>query len=117
MYNSLMNRKFGIKPTEDLKLNKYTDFKQFNNLTLSNLTVSNTKITEMLNHVCMIKLCGGLGLSMGCDIVGPKSLIKVIDDLNFIDIAVNQLIYLNTKYNKPSLHIPYWQYKHPLNNN
>lgn len=103
MYNSLMNRKFGIKPTEDLKLNKYTDFKQFNNLTLSNLTVSNTKITEMLNHVCMIKLCGGLGLSMGCDIIGPKSLIKVIDSLNFIDITVNQLIYLNTKYNT---HIP-----------
>lgn len=46
MYNSLMNRKFGIKPTEDLKLNKYTDFKQFNNLTLSNLTVSNTKLPK-----------------------------------------------------------------------
>lgn len=49
-----------------------------------------------LSKLAVLKLNGGLGTTMGC--VGPKSGIKVRNDMNFIDIVVKQLKYLNRKY-------------------
>ncbi len=59
---------------------------------------------KLINKVCMIKLNGGLGTSMGC--MGPKSLLEVKDGMNFIDILIQQsklnpeipLVFMNSFY-------------------
>lgn len=43
----------------------------------------------MLEKLVVIKLNGGLGTSMGCR--GPKSVIQVRNDLNFLDLTVQQI--------------------------
>ena len=50
----------------------------------------------LLDKVCVIKLNGGLGTSMGCR--GPKSAIEVQSEYTFLDMAVSQIQYLNIKY-------------------
>ena len=50
----------------------------------------------LLDKVCVIKLNGGLGTSMGCR--GPKSAIEVKNEYTFLDMAVSQIQYLNIKY-------------------
>jgi len=54
-------------------------------------------IRAMLDKLVVIKLNGGLGTSMGCS--GPKSVIPVRSDLTFLDLTVQQIEYLNKKYN------------------
>jgi len=51
---------------------------------------------QMLDKLVVIKLNGGLGTSMGCS--GPKSVIPVRNDLTFLDLTVQQIEYLNKKY-------------------
>merc|ERR1719225_742478 len=53
-------------------------------------------IRQMLDKLVVIKLNGGLGTSMGCS--GPKSVIPVRNDLTFLDLTVQQIEYLNKKY-------------------
>jgi len=53
-------------------------------------------IRSMLDQLVVIKLNGGLGTSMGCS--GPKSVIPVRSDLTFLDLTVQQIEYLNKKY-------------------
>ncbi|KHJ80653.1 UTP--glucose-1-phosphate uridylyltransferase, partial [Oesophagostomum dentatum] len=43
---------------------------------------------DVLDRLVVIKLNGGLGTTMGCD--GPKSFVKVKEDLSFLDIARQQ---------------------------
>lgn len=43
----------------------------------------------MLEKLVVIKLNGGLGTSMGFQ--GPKSVIQVRNDLNFLDLTVQQI--------------------------
>ncbi|VDD95135.1 unnamed protein product [Enterobius vermicularis] len=50
----------------------------------------------ILNRLCVLKLNGGLGTTMGCS--GPKSLLVVRDGLTFLDIAIKQNESLNQKY-------------------
>ena len=50
----------------------------------------------MLDQLVVIKLNGGLGTSMGCS--GPKSVIPVRNDLTFLDLTVQQIEFLNKKY-------------------
>jgi UTP--glucose-1-phosphate uridylyltransferase len=49
--------------------------------------------SKLLSKLAVLKLNGGLGTTMGC--VGPKSAIKVRQNMNFIDLIVRQLEYLN----------------------
>lgn len=49
-----------------------------------------------LNKLAVLKLNGGLGTTMG--MVGPKSSLKVKGDKNFIDLIIEQLEYMNSKY-------------------
>merc|ERR1719225_307893 len=53
-------------------------------------------IRQMLDKLVVIKLNGGLGTSMGCS--GPKSVIPVRNDLTFLDLTVQQIEFLNKKY-------------------
>jgi len=53
-------------------------------------------IRSMLDQLVVIKRNGGLGTSMGCS--GPKSVIPVRSDLTFLDLTVQQIEYLNKKY-------------------
>lgn len=53
-------------------------------------------IKQMLDKLVVVKLNGGLGTTMGC--TGPKSVITVRDDCTFLDMQVQQLEYLNDKY-------------------
>ncbi|EEB15222.1 UTP--glucose-1-phosphate uridylyltransferase, putative [Pediculus humanus corporis] len=58
---------------------------------------SSDEICRMLNKLIVVKLNGGLGTSMGCH--GPKSVIPVRSDFTFLDLTVQQIEYLNKKYN------------------
>mmetsp|Transcript_5211 Transcript_5211/g.9386 ORF Transcript_5211/g.9386 Transcript_5211/m.9386 type:complete len:574 (-) Transcript_5211:420-2141(-) len=51
---------------------------------------------ELLNKLAILRLNGGLGTSMGCK--GPKSGIEVRNSQSFLDMAVHQVEYLNTKH-------------------
>merc|ERR1719318_937619 len=53
-------------------------------------------VKALLDQLVVIKLNGGLGTSMGCS--GPKSVIPVRNDLTFLDLTVQQIEYLNKKY-------------------
>jgi len=55
-----------------------------------------SSIRSMLDQLVVIKLNGGLGTSMGCS--GPKSVIPVRSELTFLDLTVQQIEYLNKKY-------------------
>lgn len=54
------------------------------------------KIKDMLNKLCIVKLNGGLGTSMGC--TGPKSMINVRNNNTFLDLTVRQVEELNKRY-------------------
>lgn len=69
-----------IKPYIDLKVDGLSD----------------ADIKHMLNKLVVLKLNGGLGTSMGCK--GPKSVIPVRGDFTFLDMQVQQIEYLNTRY-------------------
>ena len=56
----------------------------------------NLKDKSILNKVAILKLNGGLGTSMGC--TGPKSVIKIKNNLSFLDIICNQINVLNNTY-------------------
>jgi len=59
-------------------------------------TPSKAAIQQMLGKLVVVKLNGGLGTSMGCK--GPKSVIAVRNDLTFLDLAVQQIEYLNKTF-------------------
>ena len=76
-------------------------------------------LRQMLGQLVVVKLNGGLGTSMGCRYTchiylrilfcfisyissifsGPKSVIPVRSDLTFLDLTVQQIEFLNKKYN------------------
>ncbi|VDD90997.1 unnamed protein product [Enterobius vermicularis] len=51
---------------------------------------------EILKRICVLKLNGGLGTTMGCS--SPKSLIVVRGDLTFLQIAIKQNETIKQKY-------------------
>ena len=53
--------------------------------------------TTALHKLAVLKLNGGLGTTMGC--VGPKSAIEVRDGMNFLDLTVRQIEWLNMEKN------------------
>jgi UTP--glucose-1-phosphate uridylyltransferase len=55
------------------------------------------KAKQLVSKICVLKLNGGLGTTMGC--VGPKSLIEVRGDQTFLDLTVKQIKYLNDTLN------------------
>jgi UTP--glucose-1-phosphate uridylyltransferase len=50
----------------------------------------------LLDKICVVKLNGGLGTSMGCR--GPKSTIEVKNENTFLDLAVRQVESLNIRF-------------------
>ena len=78
-------------------------FENINTITSDNIIkneindINDDIIKKNLEKLVIIKLNGGLGTSMGC--VGPKSMMMVKDNMNFLDIIINQIIMLNKKYN------------------
>ena len=48
-----------------------------------------TKTKDLANKLCILKLNGGLGTTMGC--VGPKSAIEVREGSSFLDLNVKQV--------------------------
>lgn len=59
--------------------------------------VEEPKNKELLHKLCVLKLNGGLGTTMGCR--GPKSIIEVRSEMSFLDLTVQQIEYLNQTYN------------------
>jgi len=55
-----------------------------------------SKAKELASKLCVLKLNGGLGTTMGC--VGPKSAIEVREGSSFLDLNVKQIKYLNKEY-------------------
>eukprot|EP01097_Dermamoeba_algensis_P004727 TRINITY_DN3047_c0_g1_i2.p1 TRINITY_DN3047_c0_g1~~TRINITY_DN3047_c0_g1_i2.p1 ORF type:complete len:497 (+),score=107.88 TRINITY_DN3047_c0_g1_i2:102-1592(+) len=51
---------------------------------------------RLLSKLAVLKLNGGLGTTMGC--TGPKSAIEVRSEATFLDITVQQVEALNSKY-------------------
>lgn len=52
---------------------------------------------SLMSKLVIVKLNGGLGTTMGCS--GPKSMIKLRNNMNFLDITVKQLKEISKKYN------------------
>ncbi|EPZ36469.1 putative UTP--glucose-1-phosphate uridylyltransferase [Rozella allomycis CSF55] len=48
---------------------------------------------DILKKLCVLKLNGGLGTTMGC--TGPKSAIEVREGMTFLDLTVRQIEFLN----------------------
>lgn len=48
----------------------------------------NERTGDLENKVCIVKLNGGLGTTMGC--TGPKSLMEIKDNYTFMDIIIEQ---------------------------
>ena len=71
---------------------------QFQILPYASLSLpgSSEAVKSMLDQLVVIKLNGGLGTSMGCS--GPKSVIPVRNDLTFLDLTVQQIEFLNKRY-------------------
>uniref|UniRef100_A0A1I7XCT8 UTP--glucose-1-phosphate uridylyltransferase n=1 Tax=Heterorhabditis bacteriophora TaxID=37862 RepID=A0A1I7XCT8_HETBA len=53
-------------------------------------------VRDVLDRLVVVKLNGGLGTTMGCE--GPKSFIKVKNNLSFLDIALQQHKVTNIKF-------------------
>lgn len=62
-----------------------------------NQDISYEASKNLLNKLAVLKLNGGLGTTMGLS--GPKSAIKIKNNMNFIDMVVKQLKSINRKYN------------------
>ncbi|KAL7060499.1 hypothetical protein AAHC03_09079 [Spirometra sp. Aus1] len=75
-----------IKQPEESVMSNYEDFPK----------PKEADMVDALSKLVVIKLNGGLGTSMGC--CGPKSLIKVRDDCTFLDLTVQQIETLNSRY-------------------
>lgn len=60
------------------------------------LPMAEAEIKHMLDQLVVVKLNGGLGTSMGCQ--GPKSMIRVRNDLTFLDMTIQQIQHLNETY-------------------
>lgn len=60
-------------------------------------SIDRSKDQEALSKLAVLKLNGGLGTTMGC--VGPKSAIEVRDGMNFLDLTVRQIEWLNKERN------------------
>jgi len=82
----------GISPPPQDKVIPFADIEKINDQE----QVSSLLDKEYLNKLVVVKLNGGLGTSMGC--VGPKSVIPVRSDLSFLDLTVQQIEKLNSKY-------------------
>eukprot|EP01101_Sappina_pedata_P009179 TRINITY_DN5274_c0_g1_i1.p1 TRINITY_DN5274_c0_g1~~TRINITY_DN5274_c0_g1_i1.p1 ORF type:complete len:501 (+),score=227.13 TRINITY_DN5274_c0_g1_i1:40-1503(+) len=52
--------------------------------------------SSLLSKLCVIKLNGGLGTTMGC--TGPKSIIEVTKNQTFLDLTVKQIEKLNKDF-------------------
>eukprot|EP01103_Thecamoeba_quadrilineata_P020520 TRINITY_DN8859_c0_g1_i1.p1 TRINITY_DN8859_c0_g1~~TRINITY_DN8859_c0_g1_i1.p1 ORF type:complete len:499 (+),score=103.34 TRINITY_DN8859_c0_g1_i1:34-1497(+) len=59
-------------------------------------SVAEEQRKALLKRLCVVKLNGGLATTMGC--VGPKSTIEVQGDNTFLDLTVQQIVYLNNTY-------------------
>jgi len=59
--------------------------------------IGKQQIDDLGKKLCVLKLNGGLGTSMGC--AGPKSVIEVTEDLTFLDLTVHQIQSLNENGN------------------
>jgi UTP--glucose-1-phosphate uridylyltransferase len=53
------------------------------------------KKKQLVSKICVLKLNGGLGTTMGC--VGPKSLIEVRGDQTFLDLTIKQIKVIHFK--------------------
>jgi len=54
---------------------------------------------SLLGQALMLKLNGGLGTSMGLE--GPKSLLRIRDDLTFLDLIAKQILHMRETYRLP----------------
>lgn len=65
---------------------------------MKSLPSYNASETAILSKkLCVLKLNGGLGTTMGC--TGPKSVIEVHSELSFLDLTVSQIEHLNNQHN------------------
>lgn len=55
-----------------------------------------SETAALTKKLCVLKLNGGLGTTMGC--TGPKSVIEVHSELSFLDLTVSQIEYLNNQH-------------------
>jgi UTP--glucose-1-phosphate uridylyltransferase len=64
------------------------------------------KIQQLVSKICVLKLNGGLGTTMGC--VGPKSLIEVRGDQTFLDLTIKQIKVF--KYFRFRYYLSFWNF-------
>ncbi len=70
----------------------------YHDIEVADFAKSQIDVKGILSKLVVLKLNGGLGTSMGCE--GPKSLIRVRDELTFLDLTIKQLEVSNLNTNK-----------------
>jgi UTP--glucose-1-phosphate uridylyltransferase len=88
-YNLYKNYKtdFSISEVEPI-----LNFSNYNTLDLNNNSINK----EVLNKLAIVKLNGGLGTTMKCS--KAKGCLEVVDNKTFLDIFINQVIFVNKKF-------------------
>jgi UDP-N-acetylglucosamine pyrophosphorylase len=91
-YESLLRNESGLIPEESIEPAAGLP-------TLEGLSTTPPADSALLAQAVVIKLNGGLGTSMGLQ--GPKSLLAVREDVNFLDLMVRQILDLRKTTGAP----------------
>lgn len=110
IYDILYDKYIGDKSVS-INWNNIEQLDKNNLIDYNNLaTVDDTIKTHCIDKVAVIKLNGGLGTTLGCN--GPKSLMNIHNNYNFMDIIINQsklhnapLILMNSFYTHSQINI------------
>ena len=84
LYEKFINLNNRYLDWNNLKLIDDSTIKYYKDLVVPD----NDSINELKKQICIIKLNGGLGTTMGC--IAPKSLLEVKNGYNFLDIIIQQ---------------------------
>jgi UDP-N-acetylglucosamine pyrophosphorylase len=91
-YESLAAGKTGMLPENSIQpVNDLPRFEQISNRSSHN--------SSLLEKAVVLKLNGGLGTSMGLE--RAKSLLRIKDDLTFLDFIAKQILHLREKHHCP----------------
>jgi UTP--glucose-1-phosphate uridylyltransferase len=91
-YEALLRQETGLIPEDDIS--PATGL-----ASLDSLAATAPADAALLSQAVVIKLNGGLGTSMGLQ--GPKSLLAVRPDVNFLDLMVRQILDLRKSTGRP----------------
>ena len=89
-YETLMDERTSLNRIRESRIEPVADLPRLETIT------AGAGEPSLLAQTVVLKLNGGLGTSMGLE--GPKSLVRVKDELTFLDITARQILHLRRKH-------------------